>query len=92
MHNFLGDEYIGAERKQPLNKRMATWVTEVHKLTAQAKESTGNAGGPFAGKSKRAKGGGGWKYTAKQGGSLPPGFDKPKPVACVQLDSDKPPI
>ena len=31
--NFLGDEFIGAERKQPLKERMATSVKEVQKLT-----------------------------------------------------------
>ena len=92
LDNFMGDEYVGAERKQPLKERMATSVNGVQKLTAQAKAATGHNGGPFAGKSKRAKRGGGWKHPAKQGSSLPLGFDKPKPDASAQLGSDKPPI
>ena len=32
---FLGDEFVGAEMKQPLKKRMDTSVKEVKKLTAQ---------------------------------------------------------
>ena len=31
--NFLGDEYVGAERNQPLKERMAASVKEVHKLS-----------------------------------------------------------
>jgi hypothetical protein len=89
---FLADEYVGAKRKHPLNEKMATSVKEVQKLTAHVKVTTGNAGGPFAGKSKKAKGGGYWKQPVKQGGSLPPGFDKPKPAAGAHMGSDMPPI
>ncbi len=53
--NFLGDEYVEAERKQPLKERMATSVKEVHKLSAQAQKVVGNAGGPFAKKSRRGR-------------------------------------
>ena len=31
--NFVGDEFVGAERKLPLKDRMATSVKEVHKLS-----------------------------------------------------------
>ena len=91
--NFLGDEYIGAERNAPLIKeKMATSVKEVLKLIAKAKAATGNDGGPFAGKSKRVKGGGRWKQPAKQGGFLPPGFDEPKSSVGGQLGTDRPKI
>ena len=32
--NFLGDEYVGAEQKQPLTERMMTSVKRVEKLVA----------------------------------------------------------
>jgi hypothetical protein len=80
--NFLDDEYVGAERKQPLKERMAASVKEVQKLSHQAKTDVGIAGGPYAGKSRKGgRGGGNWKQPAKQPGDLPPGFDKPKPAA-----------
>ena len=41
--NFLGDEFVGAERKQPLKERMATSVKEVQKQTAQALKAVGVA-------------------------------------------------
>ena len=75
--NFIGDEYVVAERKQPLMKRMATSVKEVQRLSAHAKAATGNAGGPFVVKSERAKGGGNWKQPAKHGSSFSPAFDEP---------------
>ena len=78
--NFLGDEFVGAERKQPLKKRMTTSVKEVHKLTAQALKAVGNARGPLAKKSRRGRGGN-WKQHARQGSSLPPGFEIPK-ISC----------
>ncbi len=53
---FLGHEFVGVERKQPLKERMATSVKEVHKLTAQVLKAVGNAGGPFAKKSRRGRG------------------------------------
>jgi len=56
--NLLGDEFIGAERNQPLKERMATSVKEVQKLTAHALKAVGNAGGPFAKKRWRGKGSG----------------------------------
>jgi hypothetical protein len=46
--NFPGDEFTGAERKQPLKKRMATSVKEVQKMSAQAQKAVGNAGGLFS--------------------------------------------
>ncbi len=49
------DEFVWAERKQPLKERMATSVKEVQKLPAQAQNAVGNAGGPFAKKSRRGK-------------------------------------
>ena len=89
--NFLGDEFVGAERKQPLKERMATSVKEVQKLTAHAMKAVGNAGGPFAKKSRRGRGSG-WKQAAKNGGAIPPGFEKLKPAAGGQLGGDRPPI
>ncbi len=89
--NFLGHEFVEAERKQPLKERMATLVKEMQKQTAQALKAVGNAGGPFGGKRKRTKGSG-WKQPAKQGGAIPPGFEKPKPAAGGLLGGDKPPI
>ncbi len=71
--NFLGDEFVGAERKQPLKERMATSVKEVQKQTAPSLKAVGNAGGPFGGKKKRTRGSG-WKHPAKQGGTIPPSF------------------
>jgi hypothetical protein len=53
--NFLGDEFVGAERKQPLKERMSISVKEVQKLTTYALKAVGNAGGPFAKKSRRGK-------------------------------------
>ncbi len=53
--NYLGDKYVGAERKQPLKERMATSVKEVQKLSAQAHKAVGNAGGPFAKKGRRGR-------------------------------------
>ena len=53
--NFLGDEYVGAERKQPLKERMATSGMEVEKLTAQAHKVVGKVRGPFAKKSRRGR-------------------------------------
>ncbi len=70
---------------------MATSVKEVQKLTAQAPKAVGNAGGPFARKSRRDRGSG-WKQQPKQGASISPGFEKPKPAAGGQLGGDKPPI
>ncbi len=49
------DDFVGAERKQPSMERMATSVKEVQKLSAQAQKTEGNAGGPFAKKSKRGR-------------------------------------
>ena len=89
--NFLGDKFVGAERKQPFKERMATSVKEVQKLTAQALKEVGNAGGPFAKKNRRGRGSG-WKQQAKQGASIPLGFEKPKPAIGGQLGGDKPPI
>jgi hypothetical protein len=88
---FLGDEFVGAERKQPLKERMATSVKEVQKLTAQTLKAVGNAGGSFAKDSRRGRGGG-WKQQPKQGAAIPPGFEKPKPAAGGQLGGDRPPI
>ncbi len=88
---FLGDEFVGAERKQLLKERMATSVKEVQKQTTQALKAVGNAGGPFGEKRKRARGSG-WKQPAKQGGAIPPGYEKLKPAAGGQLGGDKPPI
>ena len=68
--NFIGDEFVGAERKQPLKERMATPVKEVHKLTAQTLKA-GNAGRLVAKKNKRGRGSG-WKHPAKQGISISP--------------------
>ncbi len=91
--NFLGDEYVGAERKQPLKERMAASVKEVQKLSQAAKTAVGIAGGPYAGKSRKGgRGGGNWKQPAKQPGGLPPGFDKPKPAAGGQLGGDRGPL
>jgi hypothetical protein len=70
---------------------MATSVKEVQNLTAQALKVMGNAGGPFAKKSKRGRGRS-RKQLAKPGSSLPPRFEKPKPAAGGQLDGDRPPI
>jgi hypothetical protein len=85
--NFLGDEYVGAERKQPLKERMAASVKEVHKLSHQAKDVVGIAGGPFAGKSKK-----GGRGKTKQQGALSPGFEKPKPAAGGQLGGERGPM
>ena len=57
LDNFLGDEFVDAERKQPLKKGMAISVKEVQKLTAQALKAVGNAGGPFAKASMKGRGG-----------------------------------
>ncbi len=89
--NFWGDEFVGAKMKQPLKERMATTVKEVQKPTARALKAVGNAGGPFGSKRKRTRGGG-WLQPAKQGGLIPPGFEKPKPAAGGQLGGDRPPI
>ncbi len=89
--NFLGDEFVGAERKQPLKERLATSVKEVRKQTARALKVVGNAGGPFGGKRKKTKGIR-REQPAKHGGAIPPGFEKPKPAAGGQLGGDKPPI
>jgi len=70
---------------------MVTSVKEVHKLVAQALKAVGNAGEPFAKKSRRGRGSG-WKQQAKHGTFIPPGFEKPKPVAGGQLGGDNPPI
>jgi hypothetical protein len=70
---------------------MATSVKEVQKLSAHAMKIVGNAGGPFAKRSKRGRGGN-WKQPARQCSSLPPGFEKPKPAARGQLGGDKLPI
>ena len=60
--NFLGDEYAGAERKQPLKERMAASVKEVQKLSQAVKTAVGIAGGPYAGKSRKGdRGGSNWK-------------------------------
>jgi hypothetical protein len=91
--NFLGDEYVGAERKQSLKERMAASVKEMQKLSQAAKTAVGIAGGPYARKSRKGgRGGGGWKQPAKQPSSLPPGFDKPKPAAGGQLGGDRDPV
>ncbi len=74
--NFVGDEYLGSERKLPLKERMATSVKEAQKLSAQAKAAVGVAGGPFSGKRKGRGGGGGSKQPASKGASLSQGFDK----------------
>ena len=81
VHNFVGDEYVGSERKLPLKERMATSVKEVQKLSAQARAAAAVAGGPFSGKKKVRGGGSSFKQPAAKGGSLPPGFDKPKAAA-----------
>ena len=83
--NFVGDEYVGSERKLPLKERMATSVKEVQKLSAQAKAAVGVAGGPFTGKKKGRGGGGIYKQQGARGGSLPPGLEKPKAAAGEQL-------
>jgi hypothetical protein len=57
--NFLGDEYIRAERKQPLKECMVASVKEVQKLSRQAKAAVGFAGGPFPGRSRKGGGRGG---------------------------------
>ena len=77
----MGDEFVGAERKQPLKERMATSVKEMQKWSAQAQRAVGNAGGPFAKKSRRGKRRGSWSQAAGASGSLPPGFEKPKHAA-----------
>ena len=79
--NFVVDEYVGSERKLPIKERMANSVKEV---SAQAKAADGAAGGPFNGKKKVRGGGGSFKQRAAKGGSLPPGFDKPKAAAGEQ--------
>ncbi len=84
--NFLGDEFVGAERKLPLKDMMATSVKEVKKLSAQAKCAVKIAGGPFSGKSRKRGGRGGWKELAAKG-NFPPGFEKTKPAAGEQLGS-----
>jgi hypothetical protein len=81
--NFVGDEFIGAERKQPLKDRVKTSVKEVHKLPARSEAAVGLAGGPFTGKAKKRDGRGGWKQPVAKG-SLPPGFDKPKTAVGEQ--------
>ena len=50
-----------------------------------------NVAGHFAKKSRRGRGSG-WKQPEKQGNSIPPGFEKPKPAAGGQLDGERPPI
>ncbi len=75
---FLGDEFFGADRSAPMKKRMRTSVKEVQKLSAQAKATVGNAGGPFGGKAaKHHKAKGQWKQQQPAGGSyFPQGYDK----------------
>ncbi len=63
----------------------------MQKLISQALKIVGNAGGPFSKKNKRGRGSG-WKQQPKQGASIPPGFEKPKPAAGGQLGGDRPPI
>jgi len=53
LDNFVGDEFVGAERKLPLKDMMATSVKEAQKLSAQAKSAVGLAGAPFTGKASR---------------------------------------
>ncbi len=45
--NFLGDEFVGAERKQPLKERMATSVKEVPKTDCPGAEGGGSCWRPF---------------------------------------------
>ena len=88
--NFVGDEYVGSERKTTFKERMKTSVKEVQKLSAQAKAAVGNAGGPFPtakGNKKRKGGAGSWKQPVASGTSLPPGFDRGKGTAGDQLNS-----
>ena len=47
VHNFVGDEYVGSERKLPLKEKITTSLKKVRKLSAQAKAAVGVAGGPF---------------------------------------------
>jgi len=84
--NFVGDEYVGSERKLPLKERMSTSVKEVQKLSTHAKATVGVAGGHFSGKKKVRGGGGSFKQPATKGGSLPPRFDKLKAVAREHAD------
>ena len=90
MDNFLGDEYVGSETKLPLMEWMPPSVKKVQKLSAHAKPAVGAAGGPFNGKKKVRGGGGRFKRQAVQGGSLPPGFDKPKAATGELLGKGTP--
>ncbi len=53
VENFLGDEFFGADRSEPMKERMRTSVKEVQKLSTQAKAAAGNAGGPFGGRTPK---------------------------------------
>ena len=55
--NFDGDEFFGADRKLDVKARMRASVKEVQKLSADAKQAVGSAGGPsyvVAGKRSRS--------------------------------------
>ena len=57
VNNFVGDVYVGSERKLSLMERMATSVKEVQKQSAHATAAVGVTGGPFSGKKKGRRGG-----------------------------------
>jgi hypothetical protein len=56
VENFVGDEFVGAERKLPLKDTMLTYMKKVQKLSALAKSAIGLAGGPLTGKAKKRGG------------------------------------